>query len=152
MALSVLTGSAVLFVCLASVFLWTMLREPFKVIVTPETVRVHLKEPFKLHLKVKNVSKENQHIETYLCSWYENWTTDSSVVTFPVWGCDVNPWGEFELAPGKSWEKDLDMTISKTIPTNHVSLHMGFRSSYKGVELDKSKYYWSNKVTIEVVP
>ena len=129
-----------------------MYREPFKVTVTPATVRVHLKEPFKLHLKVKNVSTENQHIETYLCSWFVNWTTDSSFVAFPAWSCDVNPSGEFELAPGKSWEKDLDMIVSKPIPTNHVSLHMGFRRSYKGGELDKSKFYWSNEVTIEVIP
>jgi hypothetical protein len=71
-ALAVITGSAVLFACLASVFLWMMFREPFKVTVTPKTIRVHLKESFKLHLKVKNASWDNRPIDIWSCGWDAN--------------------------------------------------------------------------------
>ena len=163
-ALLVLTGSAILFA--RSTFAaesTNQIAEPFKVTVTSATNRVHLKEPFQLHLKVENVSTINQYIDTWTCAWLDNWRSDNSMVRDNFPGCNNNIPGRIELASGKSWENDWDQFTVESTLTNKIFFRMGFTPSVdipfyveKGKEMSPTNgdknIYWSNKVTIEVIP
>jgi hypothetical protein len=128
---------------------------PFKIIVTPATNQVHRGGTFKVHLAVKNVTDTNQHIDTMSCAWYFNWTTDSLVVDFEPWGCDRNFPTLFDLAPGQSWEKDLDLTASESVTSEKVSFRMGFTPdgmlTPRDPNPEKWKFYWSNFVTMNFI-
>jgi hypothetical protein len=129
---------------------------PFKIIVTPATNQVHRGGNFKVHLQVKNVTNTNQYFDTWSCAWFGNWTTDSLIVGFGDWGCDSNGREHVELAPGESWENDLDLTVNESVVTNEVSFRMGFTpagfQAPRDPNPEKWKYYWSNEVTINMTP
>ena len=127
---------------------------PFQIIVTPATNQVHRGEKFKVHLAVKNVSSTNQHFDTMSCAWDFNWTTDSLVVGFESWGCNRNIQWPVDLAPGQSWENDLDLTVSESVTMEKVLFRMGFTpdgmDSTRDPDPEKWKYYWSNFVTMKL--
>jgi hypothetical protein len=80
---------------------------------------------------------------------------------FPYWGCNNNIREEINLVSGDSWENDLDMATNELLPDGKVSLRFGFSPIYKMVAENGNdmsppnpdhRIYWSNKVTIEVIP
>jgi|SRR5581483_11358428 len=124
---------------------------PFRVTATTSTNRVQLKKPFTLYLRVKNVSASTQEFETLVCSWWANWTLDNAYLQFPMWDCDFHPPYKVILRPGASWTNEVDMKISKSIPTNHLSLRVGFSPAVVNPNRDKNPMYqWSNEVRLEL--
>lgn len=127
---------------------------PFKVMVAPAVTKVTAQKTFTLYLRVQNISKTRQEFETLACSWYVNWTMDSHYLQFPTWDCEIHPSYKVSLAPGASWTNHIEMTIGKSIPTNRVTLRVGFSPEIVYPNRDKKQpsptYYWSRPVTLEV--
>jgi len=160
-ALPIIIGSAILLAGIVSWLLLINLREPFKVMVTPEKIHVHVGKKFTLHLKVENVSNVNQHIDTWTCDWLGNWKCDNPAVRVNFGGCDVNVPGHFELKPGESWEEKWEWFTIESASTNKILFHMIFNpvnsvpdpfpDSQKFAKAKKGRYL-SNEVTIDLLP
>ena len=129
---------------------------PFKIIVMPATNQVHSGEKFKVRLRVTNITSTNQYFDTMSCGWDGNWRTDSLVVGFESWGCDANIEYHVELAPGKSWENDLDLMVNESVATIKVLFRMGFIPTGglapRDPNPEKWKFYWSDFVTMNLIP
>jgi hypothetical protein len=137
-----------------------------KIIVTPRKIRVHIGEPFKVALEVKNVSNTNQQFKVWGCSWYENWKSSNPVIGIKAWACLANGAETVNLAPGESFKetlngKEAEMEIFQPVSTNRISFRMAFITGasfhfYKLGETipddEKEKIYYSNEVTIDINP
>lgn len=147
--------------------------EPFEIIATLLTNQMHinnLKEPLKIALEVKNVTNTNQSFEIMNCGWPSQWRSDSPFigVATPLYSCTRNFPIAIVLPPGKSWENEIKMWAPGPVSTNKISFRMGFAplvwgpiDRYSSVHnssqtnqfwIDGEKFYWSNEVTIDLIP
>ena len=130
---------------------------PLQIIVTPEVGRVHVMEPFKVSLEIKNVSNTNQFFKDMSCSWYDNWKSDNPNVGLISWNCELNGPSTVELAPGEIYHETLNnedgkMEIYHEVPTNSISFRMSFTPGDLYVHSERKQIYWSNNVTIKINP
>jgi len=126
---------------------------PFKVMVTPAVIKAEPKQSVTLQLKVQNISRTRQTFETLACAWYLNWTMESDYLQFPTWDCEFREPYKISLAPGASWTNHIDIVISKSIPTNHTTLRVGFSPEIvypNHKQTTPPKYFWSNRVNVQV--
>jgi len=148
---------------LANSFDLTNVPSPFQITLTPRKTRVHVMEPFKISLEVKNVSHTNQSFVVWSCSWPMNWRSSNPAVEWVGWSCAQNGAMKVNLASGESFKETLfgeekEMRVSQSISTNKISfrmtLHPGAAHRFGETIPDdeKGKLYWSNEVTIELIP
>ena len=144
--------------------------QPFKVIVIPATNRVHLKENFKVAVKVRNQTSTNQNLCVMSCSWAQHWKTDSDfIVSHAMFVCWDNSPMRINLPPGDSYEKELPLWIPQPVSTNKISFRMVFNPlncppPLKGTNrsdfvswVDTSfrastNTYLSDAISVEVIP
>ena len=147
---------------------------PLQIIVTPRKTRVHVGEPFKVSLEVKNVSNTNQQFKVWSCGWSQNWKSSNPVIRFREWNCRANWPMDVHLAPNASFKeelngKEMDMEFIQTGSTNKVAFRMGFTPTVWGdvriynpnnngwrtnqwwIE-DHTRIYWSDEVSININP
>jgi hypothetical protein len=172
---------AFIVVCLTSIFLvagdsvtntlaQSKEAELFKVIVKPSKNQVHVKETFKVALKVQNQTSTNQNLYVMSCSWAQHWRTDSDfIMSHAMFKCWENSPLTINLPPGDSYEKELPLWIPQPVSTNKISFRMVFNPlncppPLKGTNrsdfvswVDTSfgastNMYLSDLVTVEVIP
>ena len=130
---------------------------PFKITATPRTNQVHIMEPFKVSLEVENISKTNQSFVIMSCSWTDNWHSDNEMVGWKGWNCQSNFGYTKNMAPGEIFRQEGEMRVFRSALTNKVSFRMALHpGNYNDPSTDlnykRGKNYWSNEVTIEVIP
>ncbi|MEI8291059.1 MAG: hypothetical protein WCH99_16460 [Verrucomicrobiota bacterium] len=136
---------------------------PFQIIVTPRKTRVQVMEPFKISIAVKNVSHTDQSFVVWSCSWPMNWKSSNPAVEWVGWSCAQNGAMKVNLASGESFKETLfgvekEMRVAQSISTNKISFRMALhpgaahRFGQSLPEDEKGKLYWSNEVTIDLIP
>jgi hypothetical protein len=118
-----------------------------RVVVIPSKTEVHVKEKFKVALRVENPTSTNQTVRVWSCSWYEEWKTSNTNISWLDWICTVN-FGPMnvEIPPGGAYANELEMFIPEPISKKTLSFRMGF------TPIDSNQTFWSDGVKLNILP
>ena len=61
-----------------------------RVVVIPSKTEVHVKETFKVALRVENLTTTNQTVRVWSCSWDQEWKTSNTNISWLGWDCNGN--------------------------------------------------------------
>jgi hypothetical protein len=130
-----------------------------RVVVVPSKTRVRVGKKFELELRVENISKIDQAIAAWTCSWEFGWRcSDKRIFSASPMSCDFNFPYSVIVPPGEAYKNTFSAIVKDDDAIGKISFHMGF-SSFKDILFGKNQsrheYYqpiWSEPVTIEVVP
>ncbi|HEX5397630.1 MAG TPA: hypothetical protein VFY06_01090 [Verrucomicrobiae bacterium] len=128
----------ILFVCEAQPVL--------RVVIIPSTNNIRILEPFGLALRVENPTRTNQTIRVMSCSWYEEWQSSSTNITWIRWICTRNFATDVSIPAGGAYTNELKMLIPKPIPEKKLSFRMGFTS------IGSARTLWSNEIKLHILP
>jgi hypothetical protein len=117
-----------------------------RVVVIPSKIEVHVKEKFKVVLRVENPTTANQTVRVMSCSWDEEWKTSDTNISWIGWNCTRNFAKNVEIPPGGAYTNELKMLIPKPIAEQTLSFRMGFTS------IGSTNILWSNEVKLHILP
>src|SRR3954469_24042423 len=117
-----------------------------RVIVKPSKTKVRVNEPFKVALRVENVSTTNQHVRVMNCSWDEHWKTSNTNITWHRWNCTRNFAVTIDLAPGGAYTNRMELLVPAPTANGKLSFRMGF------TPIESTSTLWSDDIMIEVMP
>ena len=117
-----------------------------QVVVIPSKTEVHVKEKFKVALRVENPAATNQTVRVWSCSGEEEWKTSNTNISWFGWDCTKNNIHSVEIPSGGAYTNELEMFISEPISENTLSFRMGF------TPIDSKKTFWSNEVKLKILP
>jgi hypothetical protein len=117
-----------------------------RVVVIPSKTEVHVKETFKVALRVENPTTTNQTVRVWSCSWDQEWKTSNTNISWLGWDCTRNLAENVEIPPGGAYTNELEMFIPEPISKKTLTFRMGFTS------IDRGKTFWSNEVKLKILP
>lgn len=117
-----------------------------RVVVKPLKTKVRVKEPFKVTLRVENPTTTNQTMRVMNCSWYDEWQTSNTNITWISWGCGKNFAMSVEIPPGGAYTNQLEMLIPEPISKKTLSFRMGF------TPIGSKKTFWSDEIRLTILP
>ena len=117
-----------------------------RVLVTPSTAEVRVKEPFKVALRVENRTITNQTVRVMNCSWDEHWKSSNTNVSWLEWDCSKNFAVNVAIPPGGAYTNQLEMLVLETARIGTTSFRMGF------TPIDCATKYWSDEVQLIILP
>ena len=83
------------------------------------------------------------------CSYEDNWTTDSSVVTvLAVHECDKNFPAPKSLEPGETYTGELTLQFQESKESREHAFRLGFRPYRRAFSRDVSHVYWSKQLKV----
>src|SRR5215204_150054 len=98
---------------------------------------------------VRNVSDRKQEFAVMSCSYEDNWTTDSSVVTvLAVHECDKNFPAPKSLEPGETYTGELTLQFQESKESRGHAFRLGFRPYRRAFSRDVSHVYWSKQLKV----
>jgi hypothetical protein len=142
-----------LLLCFAAVVAYsqdTSLKVEIKTLQT--TVKYHKK--FSVATIIRNVSKKEQSLVAWTCSYPAQWTSDNPSVRNPGILCAQNVRSKIQLKPGGTYERKLRFAMEPAAGMerdNSVTFRLGFEDA-TGYYVPGSKIplIWSNAVTVGV--
>ena len=117
-----------------------------RVVVKPSKTEVHVKEAFKVALRVENPTTTNQAIRVMNCSWYDHWQASNPQISWIGWDCPKNFAISVKIPPGDAYTNELEMLVPEPIGQKTLSFRMGF------TPIGSPVTFWSAEVTIHVHP
>jgi len=117
-----------------------------RVVVIPAKTEVHVKETFKVALRVENPTTTNQTMRVWSCSWDEEWKTSNTNISWLDWICTRNFEMNVEIPPGGAYTNELEMFIPEPISEKTLSFRMGF------TPIDSDRTFWSDDVQLNIIP
>jgi len=117
-----------------------------RVVVIPSKTEVHVKETFKVALRVENPTTTNQTVSVWSCSWDQEWKTSNTNISWLGWDCSRNFPMNIEIPPGGAYTNELGIFISEPISKKTLSFRMGF------TPVDGKQTFWSNEVKLKMLP
>jgi hypothetical protein len=133
-----------------SIKLWSMNSvadtNSLRVVVIPSKTEVHLKEKFKVALRVENPTTTNQTVRMMNCSWNEEWKTSNTNISWLGWDCIKNNIRSVEIPSGGAYTNELEMLIPEPISEKTLSFRMGFTS------IDSKQTFWSEDIQLNIIP
>jgi len=117
-----------------------------RVVVIPSKTEVRVKETFKVTLRVENPTTTNQTVRVMSCSWYQEWQTRNTNISWIGWICTRNVDMNVKIPPGGAYTNELEMFIPKPIFKKTLSFRMGF------TPIGSETTFWSDAVVIAVAP
>jgi hypothetical protein len=117
-----------------------------RVVVIPSKTEVHVKETFKVALRVENPTTTNQTVRVWSCSWNEEWKTSNTNISWLDWICTRNFEMNVEIPPGGAYTNELEMFIPEPISEKTLSFRMGF------TPIDSNQTFWSDGVKLNILP
>jgi hypothetical protein len=121
----------------------------FRVVVQPAKTQVHIRESFWVALIVENLTTTNQYVHKASQdweSWESQWQTSNPNIYLIHWDPAANVPFTIKIPPGGAYTNETQMSVEKPVSTNKLSFKVGFTPA------DIKKTYWSDKVTIEIIP
>ena len=138
---------------------------PFKITVTPTKKEFHINEIISIHIKIENVTKVDQSVVMWSCSWWMQFPiTNEQLRIWPGYICDSNVPLAVDIPPGKPCERELKLVVSGPVPTNRISFRVrfvpldytGWRSENGQIVFpivkDSKTSYLSDEATIHLIP
>ena len=120
--------------------------DSLRVVVIPSKTEVHVKEKFKVALRVENLATTNQTVRVMSCSWDEEWKTSNTNISWIGWVCTRNGLVNVEIPPSGAYTNELEMLIPEPISEKTFSFRMGF------TPIDSKQTFWSNEVKLKILP
>ncbi len=117
-----------------------------RVVVIPSKTEVRVKEIFKVALRVENPTTTNQTVRVWSCSWYEEWKTSNTNISWIGWDCGKNFAVNVDVPPGGAYTNELEMLIPEPIFEKTLSFRMGF------TPIGSQKTFWSDDVKLNILP
>ncbi len=115
-----------------------------RVVVIPSKTEVRVKEKFNVALRVENPTTTNQTVRVWDCSWYEEWKTSNTNISWIDWVCTRNFERNVEIPPGGAYTNELEILIPEPISEKTLSFRMGF------TPIDSKQTFWSGEVKLNV--
>lgn len=111
-------------------------------------------EEFSVATVLRNVSKKEQSLVAWTCSYRAQWTSDNPSIQNPGIQCAQNLRFKIQLKPGGTYERELRVIIKLAAGMerdNSVTFRLGFEDA-TGYYVPGSKIplIWSNAVTVSV--
>jgi len=116
-----------------------------RVIVNPSKTGLHVKEVFRVALRVENQTATNQTVHVMSCSWYQEWKTSNTNISWIGWVCTKNFARNVEIPPGGAYTNQLEMVVPEPISPKTLSFRMGF------TPIDSNETFWSDEVTLNIL-
>jgi hypothetical protein len=130
-----------------------------QVVVIPSKTEVHVKEKFKVALRVENLTTTNQTVRVWSCSWYDDWKTSNTNISLVFWDCTRNFPENVDVPPGGAYTNELEMLIPEPISEKTLSFRMGFTPidskqtfPFPIGQIDSKQTFWSNEVKLKILP
>ena len=117
-----------------------------RVIVIPSKTEIHVKETFKVALRVENLTTTSQTVRVWSCSWNQEWKTSNTNISWLGWDCTRNVTRNVEIPPGGAYTNELEMLIPEPISEKTLSFRMGF------TPIDSNQTFWSDDVQLRIIP
>jgi hypothetical protein len=118
----------------------------FRVVVEPAKTKVHVRESFMVALRVENLTTTNQYVPTESQGWQSQWRVSKTNPSLIYLAATANIPITIKIPPGGADTNEMQMLVNKPVTANKVSFQMGFTPH------DTKTTFWSNEVTIEVIP
>ena len=113
-------------------------------VVEPAKTKVHVRESFMVALRVENLTATNQYVHTESQGWQSQWRVNNTNLSLMPLVATANIPITIKIPPGGAYTNEIQILVEKPVPANKLSFQMGFTP--------ESVTFWSNEVTIEVVP
>ena len=115
---------------------------------------------FSIHFRVSNPSNAPCAIAVMTCSYWQHWQTDNKTVSVNVWGCNKNGLSGVGLDSTNVYSGDVPIIVRHDTKPGQLSFRMAFTprtnrgtDNFSMAQTNWAKgTFWSNEITIQVVP
>jgi hypothetical protein len=121
-----------------------------KVVVKPGKTQVHVREHFKLALRVENPTTTNKYVRVMFCSWWQQWQPSDPSIFFITENCTFNAPISLKIPAGGAVTFDLEVYVSGAVSIDPVMRKLSFQMGF--TPIGSKKIFWSKEVTIKVIP
>lgn len=125
---------------------------PMRVEISVAQSTVKNNEEFSLSTTIRNVSKNEQSLQIWSCSYPDQWSADNPAVHITGASCDKNDIIRIRVKPGEAHERTLSIRVS--IDAEHSAQKtVTFRLAFEPVTSEKTgiaSRIWSNVITLNV--
>lgn len=115
-----------------------------RVVVIPSTNEVHIKETFRVVLRVENPTITNQTVWVMNCSLRDEWKTSNTNISWIDWDCPKNLPVNVQIPPGGAYTNELEMLVLESLPQKWLAFRMGF------TPIGSQTTFWSGAVMVKI--
>jgi hypothetical protein len=124
-------------------------------------ISVSKKSPLTISTTLKNISREDQKVSVWFCSYGWSWVASGPEIIVGAESCRKNPLENIHLKPGQEYKRDLAISFSSSAKAGPLYLRMGFSPAGKWtgprIGLDSKRYeldgiIWSHPITVNITP